>query len=197
MINIIRKLKQANAGISQFLNSRLCKIPIVCEYKKIRLRYIQCVHYHITRAFGSEIVCTSGIVCCSRLVHSDIAASYLGTRLRHRMGNEQKMPLELVQLKFVSTCMSRYACSFCMFWHRNAEVDVPQLFWPVNCIKIVGHVALTCLNFAPPPSLYYLLLSNSVYLNTNNKLVISVNADEVLLLVLWDNVTVYVCHLLT
>ena len=43
MINIIRKLNQANAGISQFLNSRLCKIPIVCEYKKIRLRYIQCV----------------------------------------------------------------------------------------------------------------------------------------------------------
>ena len=25
---------------------------------------------------------------------------------------------------------------------RNAELAVPPLFWPVNCIKIEGHVAL-------------------------------------------------------
>ena len=26
--------------------------------------------------------------------------------------------------------------------NRNAEHTVPPLFWPVNCIKIEGHVAL-------------------------------------------------------
>ena len=26
--------------------------------------------------------------------------------------------------------------------NRNAEVAVPPLLWPVNCIKIGGHVAL-------------------------------------------------------
>ena len=26
--------------------------------------------------------------------------------------------------------------------NRNAELAVPPLFWPVNCIKIKGHVAL-------------------------------------------------------
>ena len=26
--------------------------------------------------------------------------------------------------------------------NRNAELAVPPLFWPVNCIKIGGHVAL-------------------------------------------------------
>ena len=26
--------------------------------------------------------------------------------------------------------------------HRNAELAVPPSFWPVNCIKIGGHVAL-------------------------------------------------------
>ena len=25
---------------------------------------------------------------------------------------------------------------------RNAELAIPPLFWPVNCIKIGGHVAL-------------------------------------------------------
>ena len=30
--------------------------------------------------------------------------------------------------------------------NRNAELAVPPLFWPVNCIKIGGHVALlSCL----------------------------------------------------
>ena len=26
--------------------------------------------------------------------------------------------------------------------NRNAELAIPPLFWPVNCIKIGGHVAL-------------------------------------------------------
>ena len=26
--------------------------------------------------------------------------------------------------------------------NRNAELAIPLLFWPVNCIKIGGHVAL-------------------------------------------------------
>ena len=122
--------------------------------KKFELRYIRYVIIiSLARAFGAETVCTSGIVCCSGLVHSDITAYYLDTRPRHRMGIEQKLePLEFLPLKFVSTCMSRYACSLCRFWHRNAEVAVPQLLWPVNCIKIVAHVAPTCLNFAPPPT---------------------------------------------
>ncbi len=36
--------------------------------------------------------------------------------------------------------------------NRNAELAVPPLFWPVNCIKIGGHVALlmSC------PSIYFL-----------------------------------------
>ena len=35
--------------------------------------------------------------------------------------------------------------------NRNAELAVPPLFWPVNCIKIEGHVALlSC------PSIYFL-----------------------------------------
>ena len=47
--------------------------------------------------------------------------------------------------------MSHYAsslCTFlsvnCFFWpiNRNAGQAIPPLFWPVNCIKIGGHVAL-------------------------------------------------------
>jgi hypothetical protein len=35
--------------------------------------------------------------------------------------------------------------------NRNAELAVPPLFWPVNCIKIGGHFALlSC------PSIYFL-----------------------------------------
>jgi hypothetical protein len=35
--------------------------------------------------------------------------------------------------------------------NRNAELAIPPLFWPVNCIKIGGHVALlSC------PSIYFL-----------------------------------------
>ena len=26
--------------------------------------------------------------------------------------------------------------------NKNAELAIPPLFWPVNCIKIGGHVAL-------------------------------------------------------
>ena len=46
------------------------------------------------------------------------------------------------------TC--HYACSLCVFLasqlpfpaNRNAELAFLPLFWPVNCIKIGGHVAL-------------------------------------------------------
>ena len=51
-------------------------------------------------------------------------------------------------LKFVSSRMThvRYAGSGQSIafsgQYRNAELAVPPLFWPVNCIKIGGHVAL-------------------------------------------------------
>ena len=39
--------------------------------------------------------------------------------------------------------------------NRNAELAVPALFWPVNCIKIGGHVALlsgaTVYSYTVPP----------------------------------------------
>ena len=41
--------------------------------------------------------------------------------------------------------------------NRNAELAVPPLFWPVNCIKIGGHVTLlSC------PSIYFLFYAGSV-----------------------------------
>ena len=39
--------------------------------------------------------------------------------------------------------------------NKNAELAIPPLFWPVNCIKIGGHVAL--LNDPAVYSLYYAL----------------------------------------
>ena len=34
--------------------------------------------------------------------------------------------------------------------NRDAELAVPPLFWPVNCIKIGGHVALLSGPYAVP-----------------------------------------------
>jgi hypothetical protein len=44
--------------------------------------------------------------------------------------------------------------------NRNAELAIiPPLFWPVNCIKIGGHVALlSC------PSIYFLFYACSIYI---------------------------------
>ena len=45
--------------------------------------------------------------------------------------------------------------------NRNAELAVPALFWPVNCIKIGGHVALlSC------PSIYFLFYAGSGIVNS-------------------------------
>ena len=41
--------------------------------------------------------------------------------------------------------------------NRNAEQAIPQLFWPVNCIKIGGHVALLS-----DPTVYSLYCDYSV-----------------------------------
>ena len=35
--------------------------------------------------------------------------------------------------------------------NKNAELAIPPLFWPVNCIKIGGHVALLS-----DPTVYFL-----------------------------------------
>ena len=35
--------------------------------------------------------------------------------------------------------------------NRNADLTVPPLLWPVNCIKIEGHAELPC-----GPTVYYL-----------------------------------------
>ena len=43
--------------------------------------------------------------------------------------------------------------------NRNAELAVPPLFWPVNCIKIGGHVALLS-----RPSIYFLFYACSIYI---------------------------------
>ncbi len=51
--------------------------------------------------------------------------------------------------------------------NRNAELAVPLLFWPVNCIKIGGHVApLSC------PSIYFLFYDMS---NPNITLTLTAN----------------------
>ena len=42
--------------------------------------------------------------------------------------------------------------------NRNAELAIPPLFWPVNCIKIGGHVAL--LSDPTVYSLYCGMVSN-------------------------------------
>ena len=39
--------------------------------------------------------------------------------------------------------------------NRNAELAIPPLFWPVNCIKIRGHVALLS-----DPTVYSLYCGN-------------------------------------
>ena len=39
--------------------------------------------------------------------------------------------------------------------NKNAELAIPPLFWPVNCIKIRGHVALLS-----DPTVYSLLCAN-------------------------------------
>ena len=41
--------------------------------------------------------------------------------------------------------------------NRNAELAVPPLFWPVNCIKIEGHIALLS-----GLTVYYLYCATSV-----------------------------------
>ena len=42
--------------------------------------------------------------------------------------------------------------------NRNAELAIPPLFWPVNCIKIGGHVApLSC------PSIYFLFYATTTH----------------------------------
>ena len=46
-------------------------------------------------------------------------------------------PLESELLASVS-----HACQLPFLANRNAKLAVPPLFWPVNCIKIGGHVAL-------------------------------------------------------
>ena len=45
--------------------------------------------------------------------------------------------------------------------NRNAELAVPPLFWPVNCIKIGGHVAL--LSGPTVYSLYCALANRNTY----------------------------------
>ncbi len=47
--------------------------------------------------------------------------------------------------------------------NRNAELAVPPLFWPVNCIKIGGHVALlSC------PSIHFLFYDHRQPSNMND-----------------------------
>ena len=41
--------------------------------------------------------------------------------------------------------------------NRNVELAAPPLFWPVNCIKIGGHVALVTV-----PSVYFLYCDKSL-----------------------------------
>ena len=43
--------------------------------------------------------------------------------------------------------------------NRNVELAIPPLFWPVNCIKIGGHVALLS-----GPTVYALYCANFVQL---------------------------------
>ena len=40
--------------------------------------------------------------------------------------------------------------------HRHAELAIPPLFWPVNCIKIGGHVALSGGRVLSGPTVYSL-----------------------------------------
>ena len=42
--------------------------------------------------------------------------------------------------------------------NRNAELAVPPLLWPVNCITIGGHVALS-----RGPTVYSLYCANELY----------------------------------
>ena len=61
--------------------------------------------------------------------------------------------------------------------NRNAELAVPPLFWPDNCIKIGGHVALLS-----SPTVYTLYCDADMsyrnvecrYMNTQQRLLIAV-----------------------
>ena len=79
--------------------------------------------------------------------------SYPQPTLNHRIGRHTvEVPLALEALKFVSSCISHYACCPPLLWPVN------DIFWPINtlywlaappsgqstayfCIKIRGHVA--------------------------------------------------------
>ena len=43
--------------------------------------------------------------------------------------------------------------------NRNAELAIPPIFWPVNCIKIGGHVALLS---DPGPTVYFLYCAANI-----------------------------------
>ena len=48
--------------------------------------------------------------------------------------------------------------------NRNAELAVPPLFWPVNCIKLEGHVALLS-----GPTVYFLYCGTNLARLPNEK----------------------------
>ena len=54
--------------------------------------------------------------------------------------------------------------------NRNAELAVPPLFWPVNCIKIGGHVALLS-----GPTVYSLYCDSRLHLNAKGSAFLATN----------------------
>ena len=58
--------------------------------------------------------------------------------------------------------------------NRNAGLAIPPLFWPVNCIKIWGHVALLS-----GPTVYSLYCAKAVFLLLAKAAYISVTSYRV------------------
>ena len=78
----------------------------------------------------------------------------------HRIGNKRATQVGTFEVCVVTHVALRMfimqvlASQLHFLANRNAEQAIPPLFWPVNCIKIGGHVALlSC------PSIYFLFYS--------------------------------------
>ena len=56
---------------------------------------------------------------------------------------------------------------------RNAELAIPPLFWPVNCIKIGGHVALLS-----DPTVYSLYCGRRILLTHRRSLSVPANMQQ-------------------
>ena len=81
-------------------------------------------------------------------------------RIENKQGSRNSEPLMLMSPRmshYALFIMQVLASQLHFLANRNAELAIPPLFWPVNYIKIGGHVALLC-----DPAVYSLYCGISV-----------------------------------